>query len=138
MNTYKITNITNLAGKRDFKFNSDLNVEFVDNMVKKNVIIKPNESVYLSVSSLPLSVHRLRVKGLVTVTEVGEKELSELLAKSNKEKERKKPEQKKQVTTENKAVKKTYGGKKKLTSKSKQKDELIESDNELIDNDDVN
>lgn len=138
MNTYKITNITNLAGKRDFKFNSDLNVEFVDNMVKKNVIIKPNESVYLSVSSLPLSVHRLRVKGLVTVTEVGEKELSELLAKSNKEKERKKPEQKKQVTVENKAVKKTYGGKKKLTSKSKQKDELIESDNELIDNDDVN
>jgi hypothetical protein len=138
MNTYKITNITNLAGKRDFKFNSDLDIEFVDNMVKKSIKVKPNESVYLSVSSLPLSVHRLRVKGLVTVTEVGEKELAEVLAKSNKPKENKKPESKKQSTPEKEAPKKTYGGKKKTTGKSKQKDELIESDIDSIDSDEVN
>ena len=37
MNTYKITNITNTVGKRDFKYNSDLNIEYVDNMVKKTI-----------------------------------------------------------------------------------------------------
>ena len=75
MNTYKITNITNLAGKRDFKFNSDLDIEFVDKMVKKTVKIKAGNSVYLTVDSLPMSVHKLRAKNLVSVTEISPKEL---------------------------------------------------------------
>jgi hypothetical protein len=75
MNTYKITNLTNLAGKRDFKFNSALDIEYVDNMIKKTVTIQPGASLYLTVPTLPLSVHRLRVKNLISVTEVSEKEL---------------------------------------------------------------
>ena len=75
MNTYKITNITNLAGKRDFKFNSDLDIEFVDKMVKKTIKIKAGNSVYLTVDSLPMSVHKLRAKNLVSVTEISPKEL---------------------------------------------------------------
>ena len=70
MSTYKITNVTNLAGKRDFKYNSELEIQVVDNMVKKTIKVKPGDSVFLTVSSLPLSVHRLRVKRLVTVVEV--------------------------------------------------------------------
>ena len=75
MNTYKITNLTNLAGKRDFKFNSDLDIEFIDKMVKKTVKIKAGNSVYLTVDSLPMSVHKLRAKNLVSVTEISPKEL---------------------------------------------------------------
>jgi len=78
MNTYKITNITNTAGKRDFKFNSSLNVEYVDNMMKKTVAIKPGESLYLTVTSLPMSVHKLRVKNLVSVIEVSQSELESI------------------------------------------------------------
>jgi len=79
MSTYKITNITNTAGKRDFKFNSELSIDYVDNMVKKVIAIKPGNSIYLNVQSLPLSVHRLRVKGLITVTEVSPAELTKLI-----------------------------------------------------------
>lgn len=70
MSTYKLTNTTNLAGKRDFKYNSVLDITVVEGMVKNTMKLKPGDTVYLTVASLPLSVHRLRVKGLVTVVEV--------------------------------------------------------------------
>jgi len=75
MNTYKITNLTNTAGKRDMKFNSSIDVEYVDNMIKKTATIRPGESLFLTVHTLPLSVHKLRARNLVSVVEVSEKEL---------------------------------------------------------------
>ena len=77
MNTYRITNLTNTAGKRDFRFNSSLDIEYVDNMIKKTVSVKPGASLYLTVSSLPMSVHKLRVKNLISVIEVSAKELAD-------------------------------------------------------------
>lgn len=79
MSTYKITNISQLAGKRDAKYNSTIDIEYVDEMVKKTINIKPNETIYLTVSSLPLSVHRLRIKNLITVSEISTSELNKLL-----------------------------------------------------------
>lgn len=79
MSTYKITNISQLAGKRDIKYNSTINIEYVDEMVKKTITIKPNETIYLTASSLPLSVHRLRIKNLITVSEISTSELNKLL-----------------------------------------------------------
>ena len=75
MNTYKITNLTNTAGKRDPKFNSTLDIDYVDAMMKKTVKVKPGEAIFLQISTLPLSVHRLRVKGLISVIEISESEL---------------------------------------------------------------
>jgi len=76
MTNYKITNLTNTAGKRDMKFNTTLNIEYVDEMKKKTINVKPGETVYLQISSLPLSVHRLRVKKLISVVEVSNNELN--------------------------------------------------------------
>lgn len=70
MNTYKITNITNLIGKREKKYNSVLDIEYVDKMTKKIIKVNAGETIYLSIQTLPLSVQSLRVKGLITVTEV--------------------------------------------------------------------
>lgn len=81
MNTFKITNITNFLGKRDYKANSPLDIEYVDCMTKKILTVKPNESVYLTIASLPLSVRRLRVKNLITVSEVSEAEMEVLRGK---------------------------------------------------------
>lgn len=78
MSTYKITNVTNLAGKRDFKFNSVLDIEYIDEMMKKSVKLKAGDSLYLTVKTLPLSVHRLRVKKLITVEEVNAAELEKV------------------------------------------------------------
>jgi hypothetical protein len=81
MSTYKITNITNLAGKRDLKYNSILDIDYIDEMTKKTIKVKPGNTIYLTVSTLPLSIHRLRVKGLITVTEIGLKELNDAMGK---------------------------------------------------------
>ena len=77
MNTYKITNLTNTAGKRDFKFNSPLNIDYIDKMIKKTVTTQPGASLYLTVPSLPISVHKLRAKNLISVVEVSAKELAD-------------------------------------------------------------
>ena len=70
MNTYKITNITNLVGKRDPKFNSIANIEYIDDRTKKIIALKPSDSVFLTVQSLPLSVHRLRIKQLIDIVAI--------------------------------------------------------------------
>lgn len=84
MNTYKITNLTNTAGKRDPKFNTTLDIDYVEMMMKKTVKVKPGETTYLQISKLPLSVHRLRVKGLISVVEVSPSELRNSMEASNK------------------------------------------------------
>ena len=78
MNTYKITNITNLAAKRDSKFNSVLDIEYVDKMSKKIIKLKAGDTVFLTVPTLPLSVHRLRIKNFITVSEVSSQEVANL------------------------------------------------------------
>ena len=75
MANYKITNLTNLAGKRDMKFNSVLDIDYVDNMTKKSIKVKPGETVFLQIKSLPTSVHKLRVRKLISVVEVSNTEL---------------------------------------------------------------
>jgi hypothetical protein len=75
MANYKITNLTNLAGKRDIKFNSVLDIDYVDNMKKKSIKVKPGETVFLQINSLPTSVHKLRVRKLISVVEVSNTEL---------------------------------------------------------------
>ena len=75
MTNYKITNITNTAGKRSARFNSSLDIDYVDEMRKKTVKIKPGETVFLRIHSLPLSVHKLRVRKLVSVVEVSSNEV---------------------------------------------------------------
>jgi len=75
MNTYKITNTTNKVGKRDPKFNSVVNIEYVDNRTRKKIVLKAGQDVFLTVQSLPLSVHRLRIKKLIDIVEVSPAEL---------------------------------------------------------------
>jgi hypothetical protein len=51
-------------------------------MVKKTIKLKPAGTVYLTVPSLPLSVHKLRIKGLVTVSEISATELTKTMEES--------------------------------------------------------
>jgi hypothetical protein len=76
MNTYKITNITDSLGKRSVGFNSVLDIDYVDAMMKKTIKIKPTETIYLRISSLPMSVHQLRAKKLISVIEISNTELN--------------------------------------------------------------
>jgi len=103
-------NVTNLIGKRDSRFNTTLDIEYVDSMVKKTIKIKPGETVYLQISSLPLSVHSLRVKKLINVAEVSINELKNSIAASRpipvKIEENKKTDTDVELATKKKLIKK--------------------------------
>lgn len=81
MNSYKITNITNLVGRRDSKFNTIIDIEYIDNRIKKTIKLKAGETVFLTVNSLPLSIHRLRIKELININEVSAIELAKTMEK---------------------------------------------------------
>ena len=42
----------------------------VDGMVKKSKRIHPDETLYLQLSALPLSIHKMRMNGLLAVGEI--------------------------------------------------------------------
>jgi hypothetical protein len=69
MNTYQIINTTNTLTKRDVNHNKTVVVTYVDNMTEKQVTLKPGEVIYLKTSSLPISVHKLRLNGLIIVND---------------------------------------------------------------------
>ena len=116
MNTYKITNTTNLVGKRDVKYNKVVDIEYIDNRVKKKIRLKAGDTVFLTVNSLPLSVHRLRIKNLITVIEISNTEL-------NKKMEMIKPKTVKSKTIKKPIILDKYDNEvvveKKITSKKK-------------------
>ncbi|MFW6219958.1 MAG: hypothetical protein ACOC33_03885 [bacterium] len=87
MNTFKITNITHTLGKRDINYNMTLNVDYNDNMMKKTIELKPSGVLYLTVKSLPVSLHKFRIKGLISVIEISDKELKSEIAEDKKQKE---------------------------------------------------
>jgi len=82
MATYKIKNITNLIGKRDSKFNTAVDIEYIDDRTKKVINLKAGDEVFLTVNSLPLSVHRLRIKKLIDISEVSAAELANSMQKT--------------------------------------------------------
>lgn len=116
MNTYKITNITNLAHKRDIKFNSPINIEYIDNRMKKVATIKAGNTMFLTVQSLPLSVHRLRIKKMITISEISP---TELIKKVEADKSKKKPIKKVEKVLV--ATEPTFKPVKKITTTTKKK-----------------
>ena len=72
MVNYKITNITNQLGRRDPNFNSILDIEYIDGFIKKTFKLMPNQTVFMNLVSLPLSVHKMRIKKFVIVNEVSD------------------------------------------------------------------
>jgi len=83
MNNYKITNITSQLGKRDLMYNKSLNIEYVTGFEKKTYILQPNETLFITIKSLPLSVHKLRMKKFVIVSEVDDQTIVNEYNKKN-------------------------------------------------------
>lgn len=116
MNTYKITNITDSLGKRDANYNTTLKITYVDEMVKKTILLKPKNTIYFTTKSLPLSVHRFRVKKLVSVAEISDKELKHV-----KENDVSKSQSNKKTSTTTTTTKKPKSTTRKKTTSSKSK-----------------
>lgn len=122
MNTYEIKNITHFLGKRDINFNTTLKIEYIDEMVKKNIELKPREVLYLTARSLPVSLIKYRIKGLVSVVEISGKELKSKINQNKVNKNKgaeKEKEVKKTTTTTTKKQTTKSTSKKKSSSQTK-------------------
>lgn len=117
MNTYKIINITDTLGKRAANYNSTLKISYLDRMERKVMLLKPNEEVYFTTDSLPLSLHKYRVNGFVSISDVTDKELRKI--KSEEKKPAKVEKTKKIPTTKPKSAPKVRTSTKKTTTSTK-------------------
>lgn len=81
---YKILNNTFNLKKRDSNYKKDLYFEYIDGFDMKKVTIKPSQLVYMEFNSLPISLRKLMLKGLVSVLQVTDDEYYSELNKHNK------------------------------------------------------
>ncbi len=70
MGYYKIKNITTDLAKRHNKVNSTQFVEVTSNFIGEKIAITPGNEIFLEAAHLPISVHKLRSEGLVSVIEM--------------------------------------------------------------------
>ena len=75
---YKIKNITGNLPKRHINKDTNLSIEYQVGFHKKFKNLNFNDEIVLSCRRLPISVHGLRAKQLITVTEISENEFMRL------------------------------------------------------------
>lgn len=89
MGKYRIKNLTNELGKRDADYNKQISFQIKNGLFKKDVVINAGDELYIELKMLPLDLQRLRIKRLVSVTEIGNLEYNSKIKELNK-----KPKQK--------------------------------------------
>ena len=70
MGYFKIKSLTPELGKRHNKVNTTLYVEISSNFKDDRIAINPGAEIFLESLHLPISVHKLRSEGLVSVVEL--------------------------------------------------------------------
>lgn len=70
MGYFQITNITNDLGKRHIKVNTTQYVDMKNNFKEDRLPIAPGGEIFIESTHLPISVHKLRSEGLVSVVEL--------------------------------------------------------------------
>lgn len=70
MGYFKIKNTTTLLPKRHGKVNTTQSIEIKDGFAVKVIDINPNEEFLLETSFLPISLHKLRAEGVVSIIEL--------------------------------------------------------------------
>lgn len=71
MGMYKIKNLTDSFGKRDADYNKVVSFQISNGLMKKTITIDPGNELYIELKMLPLDLQRLRIKKVISVTEIG-------------------------------------------------------------------
>ena len=82
---YKIKNITGKLPKRHINKDTILKIEYHVGFQKKYRNIGVNDEMLLTCRTLPVSIHALRTKQLIIITEISENEFVKLQKPSAKE-----------------------------------------------------
>ena len=67
---YKITSLTHKLPKRHINKDKTLEIEYRESFSEKKYILPPNGTLYISSPSLPVNLHKLRMKKMITVVEI--------------------------------------------------------------------
>lgn len=81
---YKIKNITGSLPKRHVNKDTVLNIEYHVGFQKKYRKLGVHDEILLTCKTLPVSLHQLRVKKLITISEISENEFTRLQKPSAK------------------------------------------------------
>jgi hypothetical protein len=100
---YKITSLTTKLPKRHLHKDSKLEIEYREGFDTKINELPAGGTVYISTPSLPVNYHKLRMKELISVVEIGKNTFMKLQHGSK----RKAPPVVETITTTKKPVKKT-------------------------------
>jgi len=84
MKIFKITNLTHTFSKRDLNYNKTLEIEYVDGMDSKILLLEPGHIAFLNINELPISLHNLRLKKLIIIEELNENRYKNLLKRNIK------------------------------------------------------
>lgn len=68
---YKITSLTSKLAKRHADKDTTLKIAYRNRFTEKEHILPAGGTLYISSPSLPINLHKLRMKKLVTVVEIG-------------------------------------------------------------------
>lgn len=89
MGYYKIKNITNNLAKRHAKLNTSQVVDLSTGINAQSITIAPDQEILLESNFLPVSLHKLRTEGLMTIVEIDkntyQKFLNEQTAKNSQQ-----------------------------------------------------
>lgn len=83
MANYKIKNITNSLDKRNPNFNIILDLDYVDNMLKKTIKIKPNQEVVMSLGLIPQNINHLRMNKMIIIEEINDFQVQKICTNQN-------------------------------------------------------
>ena len=125
MTYYKIKSITNGLGKRDINKNKVLDIEYTEKLELKIYKLPAGGELYISCASLPISLHKLRLKKLVHIVEISKKDF-DIKSKDGAIK-KPKPIKKDNKTSKKTTTKKITTSKKTTTKKIDSKDDTKES-----------
>jgi hypothetical protein len=101
MGYYKVKNITNSLAKRDIQKDKNLAITLNNGLFPTEKVIEMGDEFLIECSKLPTELQKLRVKGLVTIVEVGKNEFLYKLKESQKPK---KPVEKEKSTNTKKTT----------------------------------
>ncbi len=83
--------------------------------------LKPTEEIYFTTDSLPISLHKYRVKGLVSISDVTDKELRKIQGENLPKPQEDKPVETKTTTVKKKTTVKKAGTTAKKNVKTTEK-----------------
>lgn len=124
MGFYKIQNITNLLGKRHAKLNTTQIIDVADSYKNQKFNLAPADEFVIESNFLPISLHKLRTEGLISVIEIDKNTYINVINEISKKKSNPvaistEPEEISLQTSDNKDVEEVVERKIKPTKKEK-------------------